>query len=334
MFENIKTLDGGIITYKNKTLYTYTNFNLIHGSCGGKTPNEYKLQLENLYPSYKFLGVNGGDWNGIKTDVVFIWEDKIYNRPIKTLVQTSPSKINNSFNQNNIQYLLDIENKNIKFISSNEHHISSASRIDVECEICSTQWNTTTRNIFNRNSGCPKCGGNIKITQDVMMKNLTERCSKLEYNILSIEFTNNKSKIYLFCEKHDNKWWTNYNAFTSQEQACIFCSRKDSKGSRYIQNILEENYILFEKEKKYDKCRNKYKLPFDFFLPEYNILIEYDGEQHYKPISFFGGEEAFTKQKENDNLKNSFCEQNNIKLLRFNEYNISTFVEVINQLRK
>ena len=57
-------------------------------------------------------------------------------------------------------------------------------------------------------------------------------------------------------------------------------------------------------------------MPFDFYLPDYNICIEYDGEEHFQPVEFFGGEEKFQRRIENDEIKNNYCKNNNIKLIR------------------
>ena len=60
----------------------------------------------------------------------------------------------------------------------------------------------------------------------------------------------------------------------------------------------------------------KKMLPFDFYLTDYNACIEYDGEQHYNPIVFFGGEEKLEKTIYRDKIKTDYCLANNIKLLR------------------
>ena len=57
-------------------------------------------------------------------------------------------------------------------------------------------------------------------------------------------------------------------------------------------------------------------MPFDFYLPVKNIAIEYDGEQHFKSVDFFGGEETFKKQQLHDKIKTNYCKNNNISLLR------------------
>ena len=58
------------------------------------------------------------------------------------------------------------------------------------------------------------------------------------------------------------------------------------------------------------------KLPFDFYLPDYNLCIEYDGKQHYEPVNLFGGMDGFIKRQKNDNIKNQYCLLHDIGLVR------------------
>jgi hypothetical protein len=69
------------------------------------------------------------------------------------------------------------------------------------------------------------------------------------------------------------------------------------------------------------KTKTKYKLAFDFYLPEQNICIEYNGIQHYEPIKYFGGIEEFDKRIERDKIKIEYCKKNNIRLIviKYNE---------------
>ena len=97
------------------------------------------------------------------------------------------------------------------------------------------------------------------------------------------------------------------------------CGCLKSKGEQKISNILSQNNIKYEVQKTFSTCRfqNGKLAFFDFYLPDYNILIEYDGEQHY----FYRNEgwntkENFKKTKERDIYKNNWCIQNNIKLIR------------------
>lgn len=97
-----------------------------------------------------------------------------------------------------------------------------------------------------------------------------------------------------------------------------------SKGECKIYKILSEHNILFYQEYKFKELQlNKYSaLRFDFYLPDYNCCIEYDGLQHFEN-HFQVPEEKYQHQLQNDKIKNNFCKQNNILLIRipYWEYN-------------
>lgn len=72
-------------------------------------------------------------------------------------------------------------------------------------------------------------------------------------------------------------------------------------------------------------------LRFDFYLSDYNILIEYNGKQHYYSIPYFGGEDTLKRQKVNDAIKEKYCQDNNIKLIRIPYWdfnNIESILEI------
>ena len=92
-----------------------------------------------------------------------------------------------------------------------------------------------------------------------------------------------------------------------------------SKGEYKISKILEEMKIKYSPQHSFESCLSKAgaKLKFDFYLPEYNICIEYDGEQHFSYTnSGWRTKENFLLQKENDEIKNQYCKINQIKLIR------------------
>jgi very-short-patch-repair endonuclease len=97
--------------------------------------------------------------------------------------------------------------------------------------------------------------------------------------------------------------------------SCPQCSNK-SNGEHIIFDILKTYNISFETEKTFDDCKDILNLRFDFYLPEYNCCIEYDGKQHFNPVDYFGGEESFLKSQKRDEIKNQYCKKNNIKLIR------------------
>lgn len=96
----------------------------------------------------------------------------------------------------------------------------------------------------------------------------------------------------------------------------ISCGCLKSLGEKKIAEILSENGIKFIRQKKYDGCVYKKRLRFDFFLPNINVLIEYDGIQHFESVKQFGGDIAFEEEKIKDGIKNKYCKDNNINLIR------------------
>jgi hypothetical protein len=90
-----------------------------------------------------------------------------------------------------------------------------------------------------------------------------------------------------------------------------------SKGEDRIRKILENNSIKFEKEKVFKDCINpetQNVLRFDFYLPDYNTCIEYDGKQHFQEVYFCP--DSLEDRQRRDQVKNEYCDNNNIKLIR------------------
>lgn len=89
---------------------------------------------------------------------------------------------------------------------------------------------------------------------------------------------------------------------------------KTSNGEYIIEHFLIEHKIQFEREFTFEDLRSdkNYPLRFDFYLPDYNLLIEYDGIQHFKDINFLNSKLI----QAHDKIKNDYCQQNNLSLLR------------------
>lgn len=95
--------------------------------------------------------------------------------------------------------------------------------------------------------------------------------------------------------------------------------RIQSCGETYVQGILQEMQVDFLQQYTFNDCKNVYRLRFDFAIfNNYKLLglIEYDGKQHFEPIDWFGGEDGFKNTQKRDKIKNVYCKQNCIPLLR------------------
>lgn len=112
------------------------------------------------------------------------------------------------------------------------------------------------------------------------------------------------------------------------------CGCIKSKGEFLIGKILSQHNIKYEKEKTFQDCKDINLLPFDFYLPEYDILIEYDGEQHFS-LARFGNKTIEQAKKEldkyilHDNIKNNWCLKNNKKLLRYSYKDFNKLEELL-----
>lgn len=115
-----------------------------------------------------------------------------------------------------------------------------------------------------------------------------------------------------------NVTYVNYSNLTTGHTLSCGC-KKNSKREDFIASYLKSINVLFEREKRFEDCRNIQQtdmLPFDFYIPDRNIILEYDGLQHFESIDYWGGQEKFVTIQRNDKIKNDYCKRNNIILLR------------------
>lgn len=98
----------------------------------------------------------------------------------------------------------------------------------------------------------------------------------------------------------------------------LSCGCLNSKNEMFIKQILSKYKIQYTPQKIFDDCRDVLPLPFDIYLPEYNVCIEYDGIQHFQPVDYFGGVTSFEIIQKHDEIKSEYCNKNNIDLWRIN----------------
>jgi hypothetical protein len=146
-----------------------------------------------------------------------------------------------------------------------------------------------------------------------------------KYDYSNVIYLNNRTNIKIVCPIHGEFNKTPYEH--SLGSGCQKC--KSSSGEKTIRKKLKKLNIFFIEQYRFYDCRNKNPLPFDFYLPEYKICIEYDGEQHFS--SKWLGENSLTKTKENDIIKNNYCRENNINLIRIPYTEKEKIGEILNE---
>lgn len=185
-------------------------------------------------------------------------------------------------------------------------YINDKTKLNLECD--NGHYFSMTYSHFKEGHRCPYCNGGSKFDYEYV-KNYIE---KEGYSLISNNYTNVYEKLIIKCNK-GHKYEVNFHNFRTGYR-CPYCN--ESKGEGNIAKILDKYNIKYIRQYKFKDCKNIFALPFDFYLSDYNICIEYDGQQHFKPLDFFGGQESYEKIIKNDDIKNTYCKNNNIKLLR------------------
>jgi len=134
-----------------------------------------------------------------------------------------------------------------------------------------------------------------------------------------------KNKIKIICEKHG----VFYQSPILHMHGCGCPGCKKSLGEMNVEGYLKTKHIEYFQNKSFEGCYYKNKLLFDFYLPKYNITIEFDGLQHFQPVKHFGGCEGFRVTKARDTIKNTFCVNNNIGLIRIRYDEIDKIEEIL-----
>jgi very-short-patch-repair endonuclease len=174
-------------------------------------------------------------------------------------------------------------------------------------------------NHMNLKDGCPKCVGVGKWNTDLLKYEFIE-VHRNNFDYSKVKFENIDKKVEIVCREHGT-FYQNIHKHLSG-QGCRFCESK-SKGEDYIKMWLDELSISYKRQHSFETCRYINKLSFDFYLSDYNMCIEFDGKQHFEPVEHFGGEEGYKTNIKRDNVKNKWCLDNNIQLVRikYNEVN-------------
>lgn len=197
---------------------------------------------------------------------------------------------------------------NNRYIYPLDDYINNKQKIKILCSVHGVFYMRPDLHIYQK-QGCPNCYIDTLITVD----KLKEKANKVHNNIYdysNITKIPNDYIIEIICNKHGKFTQNMYNHLTGQ--GCPLCN--NSKGENVIERYLIENNISYIKQKKFEKCKNKRCLPFDFYLPEKNTCIEYDGYYHFIGNVYI---------ENNDNIKNIYCQENGIKLIRINLSNIN-----------
>jgi hypothetical protein len=214
---------------------------------------------------------------------------------------------------------------------SKVEYIDSHTKVEIICKEHNSFFMCPKEHI-NQKQGCPKCG-KISMSNkhrkdiDLLMNQFKDLNGDL-YDYSKVEYKNNRTKVEIICKEHGSFLQTPKSHLHGA--GCPKCNI--SSGERKILSYLENLGIEYSYNHTFEKCKYKLPLPFDFFIPSYNLCIEFDGEQHYRPIEYFGGVDNFKRQIKRDHIKDKYCNDNKISLIRISYLNQNEISKILDNI--
>lgn len=173
--------------------------------------------------------------------------------------------------------------------------------------------------------------GRRKLTTEEFVKNAQEIHGD-KYDYSKVNYIRNYQKVCIICPEHGE-----FNQEANSHLHGIGCPKcRQSHGEAIIRNIMEEYYVKYQNQYRINisKTINSSGYSYiDFYLPDFNIFIEYNGIQHYVPVEHFGGELRFKKQTQRDQYIKDYCKINNIKLLEI-PYKLKDYNDILYFLKE
>lgn len=283
-----------------------------------KTHEQFIKELNNINSNIEVMGDYKNNKTAIKCKCKI--DGNIWSAIPSRLLQGSgcpicgTKKIKKALKKDNNQFIEELKQKNPNIIPL-EEYINATTKIKLKCKLCGNLWSARPHDLL-RGKGCPVCAIK-KISQARKKSNITfiKELKKINPFIEILEdYVRGSDKIKYKCNICGN-----ISEIKAQHLlegiGCNVCS--ESHMEKMVRQILLENNIDFLMHHTYDGLVgiNNGNLSYDFYLPKYNVLIECQGEQHEKPIEFFGGEEQFKIQQEHDRRKKEYANEHNISLL-------------------
>lgn len=194
-----------------------------------------------------------------------------------------------------------------KYDYSKVKYVDSHTKVCIICPEHGEFWQRPNNHIHGW--GCAKCSGQYKKTTEEFIE-LSKTLYPEKYEYTKTKYVNGKTPLIITCKKHgDFKVYPNDHL---KGQECPECTIYKLESD--IKSMLDKEKIEYVWQYSNEYLGNQ-KL--DFYLPKYKIAIECQGEQHFHPVKFFGGEEKHIMQKAWDERKKRICLENSVTLFYY-----------------
>ena len=198
-----------------------------------------------------------------------------------------------------------------KYDYSKVEYINSSTKILIICPIHGEFMQTPNKHLLGQ--GCPYCANHLQLSRETFIEKSNQVHNKF-YDYSNVIYKNLKTKIKIICPIHGEFEQTPYHHLKGH--GCPYCAKEINVSESKLYRLLKAHFSFdIQREMKFQWLTKNKSL--DIFIPQYNIAIEYQGEQHFKPIKHFGGEQTYEKILQRDEEKFIECQKNQIKLLYF-----------------
>ena len=210
-------------------------------------------------------------------------------------------------------------------------YVKSSSKVKIKCNKCNNIFlQTPGAHLLLKQSVCNNCSEKfLKLSTEEWIIRAKSIHGDL-YDYALAKYSNNKGKITIKCNKCNNVFSQRSDHHIKREYGCPVCN--ESKGEKKVAKYLYNKNELFSREHGFKNLRYKNPLKFDFYLSDLNLLIEYDGDGHYKACFGSTPEEKqknFEDCQHRDKIKNEWAKANNIPLLRIPYWDFDRIEELI-----
>jgi len=239
------------------------------------------------------------------------------------------------FNKNSFENIRLWVQTNISYfeVVKGKYLDSKQRTIILKCSTCTEEWIESWENILI-GQGCPFCARKRVSEFNNLQTDYPELMEEWDYvknkTLPSDYFPKSNKSVWWICSLCSNSYFTQISNRTQKDSSCPKCC--ESKGEKSISKWLTDNGIKNIQEFRFENCRDKRPLPFDFYLPDYNVCIEYDGEQHHTTrTNFFGGKEKLEELKRRDKIKTKYCKDNDMFLLRIPHWDFENIEQILTE---
>lgn len=209
-----------------------------------------------------------------------------------------------------------------------EPYVDAKTKIKVKHNKCGSAYKVSPNTFLSTGRRCPYCFETKKKT-DIVFEQEVYSLVGNEYTFLE-PYVDAKTKIKVKHNKCGNVYEAQPTNFI-QGYRCPYCN--SPKGETIITKLLDTFNIDYEYQKTFDDLKDKSYLSYDFYISDQNILIEYQGIQHYQPVDIFGGEDRFINQQKHDQMKLDYAKEHGYNLIAV-PYTADTFSKVKKYLVK